>query len=202
VSLLLSRKEKKQLVIQLAQEGKTTREIAKQVHISLKDIGKIQHKLTGDEDLFEVEKQKQKEEKEKQKRKSLSSYAQAIQMFKDRRSLANVVIELDIKSSAILNIYRDYLMLTRMSILVKVYDELKDDFPLFLHLFRRIKKERLNKQDITELLQNHNELIDLNEQVDFYNNHIREQQLKLQQLAQTINKLQSKIDDNNTISPL
>jgi hypothetical protein len=200
--MLLSRKEKEQFVIKLSQEGKTTREIAKQVHISLKDIGKIQHKLTGDEDLFEVEKQKQKEEKEKQKRKSLSSYAQAIQMFKDRRSLANVVIELDIKSSAILNIYRDYLMLTRMSILVKVYDELKDDFPLFLHLFRRIKKERLNKQDITELLQNHNELIDLNEQVDFYNNHIREQQLKLQQLAQTINKLQSKIDDNNTISPL
>ena len=52
--MLLSRKEKEKLVINLTQEGKTTREIAKQAHISLRDIGKIQHKLTGDnDDLFE-----------------------------------------------------------------------------------------------------------------------------------------------------
>jgi DNA-directed RNA polymerase specialized sigma subunit len=38
---LLSRKEKEKMVIVLANEGKTTREIAKAVHISLKDIGKI-----------------------------------------------------------------------------------------------------------------------------------------------------------------
>ena len=88
MSLLLSRKEKEKLVIKLAQEGKTTREIAKQVHISLRDIGKIQHKLTGDnDDLFEREQQKQEEEKEKQKRKSLSPYARAFQMFKDKKPL-------------------------------------------------------------------------------------------------------------------
>jgi len=52
MSLLLSRKEKENLVIKLTQEGKTTREIAKQVHVSLRDIGKIQHKLTGNEDPF------------------------------------------------------------------------------------------------------------------------------------------------------
>ena len=51
MSLLLSRKEKENLVIKLTQEGKT-REIAKQVHVSLRDIGKIQHKLTGNEDPF------------------------------------------------------------------------------------------------------------------------------------------------------
>ena len=46
--LLLSRKEKEELVIRLAKEGKTKREIAKIVHISLKDIGKILRKITGD----------------------------------------------------------------------------------------------------------------------------------------------------------
>jgi transposase len=39
--VLIGRKEKEKLVIQLAHEGKTTREIAKQVHISIKDIGTI-----------------------------------------------------------------------------------------------------------------------------------------------------------------
>ena len=68
MSLLLSRKEKEKLVIKLAQEGKTTKEIAKQVHISLRDIGKIQHKLTGDNDyFFEREKQKQEERETKKK---------------------------------------------------------------------------------------------------------------------------------------
>ena len=118
------------------------------------------------------------------------------------RTLADVAIELDIKSNAVLDFYSEYLSLTRMDWLVKIYNELKNDFPLFLHLYNRIKKEWLNKQTITDLLQNHNKLIHLNEQVEFYNNHIKEQQLKLQQLAQTINKIQSKIDDNDTISPL
>ena len=48
--LLVSRKEKEKMVIKLANEGKTTREIAKEVHISLKDIGKIIRKETGDDE--------------------------------------------------------------------------------------------------------------------------------------------------------
>jgi transposase len=83
--LLLSRKEKENLVIKLATEGKTTREIAKAVHISLKDIGKIIRKVTGD-DESPVEKEKEEEKKQKWL-KSLSPYARSFQMFKDKRHL-------------------------------------------------------------------------------------------------------------------
>jgi DNA-binding NarL/FixJ family response regulator len=38
--LLTNRKEKEKQVIKLDEEGKTTREISKEVHISSKDIGK------------------------------------------------------------------------------------------------------------------------------------------------------------------
>ena len=200
MSLLLSRKEKEKLVIKLTQEGKTTREIAKQVHISLRDIGKIQHKLTGDEDFFESEQKKQEEEK--QKRKPLSPYARAFQMFKDKNPLEDVAIELDIKSNAVLDFYSEYLSLTRMDWLVKVYKEFGQDFPLLMHLFNRVKKERLDKQDIAELIQNKNKLIDLNEQVEFYNNHIKGQHMKIQQLVQTINRLQSRIDNYDGINPI
>ena len=57
----LSRKEKEKNVIKLTEEGKTTREIAKVVHISLKDIGKIIRKETGDTEATEGEKDKEKE---------------------------------------------------------------------------------------------------------------------------------------------
>jgi transposase len=47
ILILISRKEKGKIVIKLAEEGKTTREIAKEVHLSLKDIGKIIRKARG-----------------------------------------------------------------------------------------------------------------------------------------------------------
>ena len=43
--MLLSRRETERMVIKLAHEGKTTREMAKEVRISLKSIGKILTKL-------------------------------------------------------------------------------------------------------------------------------------------------------------
>ena len=85
--MLLSKKEKEKIVVKLANEGKTTREIAKEVHISLKSIGQILNKVTGDDEA----------EKE-QRLKDKSEYAQAFKMFKDGLPLADVAIELDIES--------------------------------------------------------------------------------------------------------
>jgi hypothetical protein len=41
----------------------------------------------------------------------------------------------------------------------------------------------VNKQAIADLLQNKNKLMDLDEQVEFYNNHIKGQHMKIQQLV-------------------
>jgi len=192
--MLITRTEKEKLVIKLAEEGKTTRDIAKEVHISLKDIGKIIQKATGDSDS-------QDEKKEKEKR-SLSPYARAFQMFKDKNPLADVAIELDIKTDVVLNFHSDYLRLLRMDGLVKIYNDLGNDFPLFFHLYRRIKKEGLSKEDITELVENQQDLKFLENRVELYNNFIRRQQLQKQQLEQVIDGLKSRIGnyDGTSIS--
>jgi transposase len=70
--MLLSKKEKEKMVIKLAEEGKTTREIAKEIHISLRTIGQILNKVTGNDG-----------DEEKQKLESKSDYARAFQMFRD-----------------------------------------------------------------------------------------------------------------------
>lgn len=139
--MLLSKKDKEKLVIKLANEGKTTREIAKEVHISLKSIGQILNKVTGDDEA----------EKE-QRLKDKSECARAFKMFKDGLPLEDVAIELDVESPTVLCYYEDYLKLVNMGRLVIIYKELKDDLPLFLRLYRRIKKERLNKPQIVQLL--------------------------------------------------
>ena len=82
----------------------------------------------------------------------------AFKMFKDKNSLADVAIELDIKTDVVLNFHEDYLRLVRMDGLAFIYRELKNGFPIFFHLYRRIKKEGLSKDDITELVENQMEL--------------------------------------------
>jgi transposase len=207
--MLISKNEKEKLVIHLAHEGKTTREIAKQVHISLRDIGKIIRKETGDDkeendEFLEREKQKyveQEKEKEKQKHlKLLSPYAHSFQMFKDRKPLEDIAIELDLDTDTVLYYYKDYLRLLKMDWLFRIYDDLKNDFPIFYYLYRRIKKEGLNKKDIATLLKSQQELKFIEHRVDLYSDFIRGQQLQKQQLEQDINRLQSKINNDDDIS--
>jgi transposase len=154
--MLLRRKEKERQVIKLAEEGKSTSDIAKEVHISLKDIGKVIRKATGDS-------QGEGEKKEKEKL-ILSPYARAFQMFKDKTTLGDMAIELDIKTDVVLNFHEDYLRLERMNGLVKTYNDLRNDFPIFFHLYRRIKKDRLGKEDITEIVENQQDLSSLKEE--------------------------------------
>jgi hypothetical protein len=108
------------MVIELVQEGKTTREIAKQVHFSLQDISKIFRKVTGD-DESPAEKAKEEEEKKQKRLKALSPYAQSFQKFKDKRLLADVTIEIVIKTNVVLDFYTYFLRLTRMDGLVSIY---------------------------------------------------------------------------------
>jgi ATP-dependent helicase/DNAse subunit B len=123
-------------------------------------------------------------------------------MFKDRNSLADVAIELDIKTDVVLNFHSDYLRLVRMDGLVKIYNELKNDFPLFFHLYRRIKKEGLSKEDITELVENQQDLKFLEKRVELYNEHIGRQQSQQLQLENDINRLKSRIGNYDGTSPL
>ncbi len=166
--MLLNKKEKEELVIKLANEGLTTRQIAKEVRISLRAIGKILNKATGDD----VADNEEEEAKIQKQMKDLSPYARAFKMFQLNKPLTDVAINLDIDTNTVLYYYKDYLRLVNMRRLVTVYEELKDDLPLFIHLYRRIKKERLTKQDVTDIIEYQRQLKDLDKKVDFYNNHI------------------------------
>ena len=57
--MLASREEKWKQVIKLGEEGRTTKDMAKEVHISLKDICMITNKTTGDDnEIAETGKEK------------------------------------------------------------------------------------------------------------------------------------------------
>ena len=147
-------------------------------------------------------KKKSEEEKKQKWIKSLSYYAQAFVMFRDKKSLVDAAIEIDQDANIILNYYGDYLRLARMDGLVSIYRDLKDDFSVFMHLYRRVKKEGLNKQDITKLLDNQNKLVEFDKCVDLYNDRIKELRLEKINFEKEINLLETQRDNYDGISPL
>jgi hypothetical protein len=125
-------------------------------------------------------------------------------MFRENKTLPEVVVELDLDTNTVLEYYNDFMRIIKMKGLVTIYKEFdnNNNWQLFYHLYKYIKKEGLNKQSITDLLENQYNITDLEKKVEFYNNHIRGQQVKIQQLAQTINKLKSRIDNYDGINPI
>jgi hypothetical protein len=61
-------------------------------------------------------------------------------MFKDRKPLEDVAIDLDLDTDTVLYYCKDYLRLLKMGWLVKIYNYLNKDFPIFFCLYKRIKK--------------------------------------------------------------
>ena len=86
-----------------------------------------------------------------------------------------------------------------MGWLVKIYNDLKNDFPLFFYLYHRVKKEGLDKQDIMILVKNQQRLKDFDNRVQLYGDFIQSQQLQKQQLEQDIDRLEDEISKLNNL---
>ena len=191
LSLLLSKKEKEKIVIKLAEEGKTTREIAKLAHLSLREIGAIIRRATGDLDL-EVEKKANTEEQQRiEKLKKASPYAKAFHMFREGRPLSQVVVELDLKADVVLDYYNDYLKLLDMKRLVMIHNEIGDGITLFIYLYRRVVNEGLSKQQVCYLIKTQGKLLELEKKVPLFNDHIGDLKSEILFLEQKKRDLES-----------
>ena len=145
---LLNREEKEQYVIQLYKEGRSVREIAKQMHMSFRDIGAITKRLNS-----EVEREKgHVEERNDYDIKSKSKTTQAIKLFSEGKDLVDVVIALDLPPDELREMYRQFLELKNMHKLVEVYNEMENYLPSLLELFRLIESRGINKNDIIDVL--------------------------------------------------
>jgi hypothetical protein len=187
LTLLLTRKEKEEMVISLAKEGKTTRHIAEIVHISLKDIGKIIRKFTGD--VRSESNKIEEEEEEKMRINKLSIYAQAFYLFREKKPLVDVVITLNLNTDIVLNYYKDYLRLMGMYKLVNLYHSLGKDLPLFLYLFDRVKKEGLTRDDVKDLIEIQRSVGEMENAVTWLNKHVPELVKEKEELEQEIVRL-------------
>src|SRR5687768_9609351 len=99
---MLSREEKERLVIDLFNQGKTIRDIAKDLRMSFRDIGSILKNASG-------------EGEEEQDKEQLSLSTQAYSLFSKSETPLQVAIELDLTESETDKFYQEYLNLKQMN---------------------------------------------------------------------------------------
>jgi hypothetical protein len=141
----MNRAEKEQYVIRLYQENKSTREIAKLMHMSFRDIGsiikKVKLEVGGGKGPLEVDDIKSK-----------SKTTQALKLFSELESPVEVAIALDLPVDQVRTIYREYWELDGMHRLAQIYEEAKYDVHDLLRLHKMVKDRGMEKQDIINVL--------------------------------------------------
>src|SRR4051812_21547897 len=118
--MMLNRTEKEKRVIVLYQQGKTIREIAKDVHMSFADIGSIIKKVTG----LQGDEGKSKEQQDKAPTTLLSKDSQAFKLFSDGKKPIGVAIKLDLKADVVDKLYQQFWRLEGLYQLNQVYKEI------------------------------------------------------------------------------
>jgi len=195
----LNRRDKKQSVIQLHQEGKTIREVAQQVHTSFKDIGTIIRRIDGQEDHDIGSKDLKNKSKE----------TRVLYLFLHGKRPVDVAIELDLSSSEVENTLQEFWVPNKLDELACVYLEFRDHIDLFLKLFYTMKKDKLiDQKDIKTVLKYAHDLpslgnkfrdlanivLDLEIKKKGLKNTIMQQNTQLSDLGQIINQYQNTID--------
>jgi transposase len=136
----LNRNQKKELVIELYNQGKTRRQIAETVHMSFKDIADIINEYTG-EDITVNKPEKSKD-------------ARAFELFLQGKQSVEVAIELDMPADQVEELHVQYWRLSKLDNLEMLYHETEYSLSLLLRLHNILKDKRIIKdKDISDLIE-------------------------------------------------
>jgi hypothetical protein len=140
IEMVLTRSEKEDLVVQLYEEGKSYREIAKEVHMSFGPIGNIIRKVTGDSGI------------DSNNKPIMSKETEALKLFQEGKTLVETAIILEISSDDTEDLYLGFLGLKNLHRLVLLYKELKYQLPSFFKLYKILRSAGIKEEDAADLI--------------------------------------------------
>jgi hypothetical protein len=136
---ITTRQERERLVIDLYNQDKTIREIAKEARMSFRDIGVILNKAVEEKTEGIKQQNDAEENKEQEQQQHLSLAAKAYKLFSDRKTPLEVAIALNLRESEATKFYKEYWKLKQLHSLNMVYEELQGDIEYFLKLHKLSK---------------------------------------------------------------
>jgi hypothetical protein len=143
---IITRQERERLVLDLYNQGKTFREIAKQARMSFRDIGIILNNVVQEEKI-EGSKEEQQQQVE-----HLSLSTQSYKLFSEGKTALEIAIDLNLEESEATKFYKEYWKLRQLHNLNMVYEEIKDDIGFFAKLYKLAKAKGMDVQQVIDLL--------------------------------------------------
>ncbi|MGD9532454.1 MAG: helix-turn-helix domain-containing protein [Candidatus Nitrosocosmicus sp.] len=128
---ILSKNEKKSLVIERYKEGKTYKEIAAIVRISPRDIGRIINEYSGEKTTIY----------------SKSESSKAYALFLKGKTPVQVAIKLDLTYEEVKKYYIEYMDLQGMKSFGSVYNGYKDYMPSIFKIINKLKYGKITPQE-------------------------------------------------------
>jgi uncharacterized protein YerC len=156
----LNKFEKEKRVVELHLEGKTLKEISREVHMSFRDISKIRKAYDKKIELQQNKKETQVKNQTTTKKESLST--QAFKLFREGKKPTEVAIELNIPFKKTKKFWVQFLDLERMDECYEFYQDYRYDIPTFLSINNFMERNDIYGKDILEVLRTANDVINLN----------------------------------------
>ena len=144
----LNKFEKEKRVIELHLEGKTIRDMSKEVRMSFRDISKIRKDYEKTKRL--ETKKEDKPSNQKSKKPSISS--RAFKLFSEGKKPTDVAIEVDISAEKVEKLWSQFLNLESMPECYEFYQECRYDLPTLLSINNFMKRNSAYGNDIANVL--------------------------------------------------
>jgi DNA-binding CsgD family transcriptional regulator len=156
--MILTREERERFVIDLYNQGKNYREIAKEARISLRDIEPIVKKAIKEKETMQAKQENKADNNpdfnsNNQKHPSLAGQAYAL--FSQGKTPKDVAIELDLREPQVTKYQREYWKLEGLHDLNSVYQEIAGEgITHLIRLYQCSKAAGMDTENIVNLLKN------------------------------------------------
>ena len=178
----LTRKEKEKKVIEMYQQGKTTREITKICRINFSDLARIIRKYFGGG-----------ESKDRRPTK-LSKQSQALKLFQDGKKNIEISIELGLTAAETTDLQNQYRKLIGDDKFCEVYEVIKDDIFSLLELYELMKEQELTADDAVNAVRDKRALPLISYEYNMLNKQVSPLRQEVDELTQEREELEEKTD--------
>jgi hypothetical protein len=132
-------------VLELYDQGKNTREIAKELRMSLRDISFILKKHGVNHGLAMID---DIDDNNKKSHSNNEKATLAYRLFSEGRKPVQVAIELNLREGQVNKFFREFWKLKRQYRLYELYPQIEHCLPSFLKLHKALKKRGLNPNNV------------------------------------------------------
>jgi DNA-binding CsgD family transcriptional regulator len=194
--MVLTRQERKNLFLDLYNQGRTYREIAEEARMSPRDIGTIVNNAAK-EKVMEKAKEYQDTylaDEKKQEELHLTLSTQAYRLFSKGKTPIEVAVILNLGEADVTRYYKEYWRLRQLHGLYLAYEETEGDIEPFLRLYSLSKSEGMSTRHVVNVLRRVNgDLLALENQYNILRNEVNNLELRDVNSNRTLQNLENQI---------